>query len=84
MNFYWFDVFILGFTLLLGLKGILNGLIKEAFGLLGIVGGVFIASKYSNQAALFIQDTFYKIQNESLASFVGFLALLILFWKSFI
>ncbi|ARJ55820.1 CvpA family protein [Campylobacter cuniculorum] len=80
MNFYWFDVFILGFTLLLGLKGILNGLIKEAFGLLGIVGGVFIASKYSNQAALFIQDTFYKIQNESLASFVGFLALLILFW----
>ncbi|EAJ2126802.1 CvpA family protein, partial [Campylobacter upsaliensis] len=26
MNFYWFDAFIIGFTLLLGLKGILNGL----------------------------------------------------------
>ncbi|HEF8276989.1 TPA: CvpA family protein, partial [Campylobacter jejuni] len=23
MNFYWFDAFILGFTLLLGLKGII-------------------------------------------------------------
>ncbi|ELS5288670.1 CvpA family protein, partial [Campylobacter upsaliensis] len=23
MNFYWFDAFIIGFTLLLGLKGIL-------------------------------------------------------------
>ncbi len=80
MNFYWFDAFVLGFTLLLGLKGIINGLIKEVFGLLGIVGGVFIASKYANEAALFIQNTFYKIQNESLASFVGFLAILLLFW----
>ncbi len=80
MGFYWFDAFILGFTLLLGLKGIINGLIKEIFGLLGIVGGVFIASKYADRASLFIQNTFYKIQNESLASFVGFLALLILFW----
>lgn len=80
MNFYWFDVFILGFTLLLGLKGILNGLIKEIFGLVGIIGGVFIASKYTNQAALFIQNTFYKIENESLASFAGFLAVLIIFW----
>lgn len=51
MNFYWFDAFILGFTLLLGLKGIINGLIKEIFGLLGIIGGVFIASKYATQAA---------------------------------
>lgn len=80
MNFYWFDVFILGFTLLLGLKGILNGLIKEIFGLVGIIGGVFIASKYTDQAALFIQNTFYKIENESLASFAGFLAVLIIFW----
>ncbi|EPS1278128.1 CvpA family protein, partial [Campylobacter coli] len=26
MEFYWFDAFILGFTLLLGLKGIVSGL----------------------------------------------------------
>lgn len=80
MNFYWFDAFIIGFTLLLGLKGILNGLFKEIFGLLGIVGGVFIASKYANDGASFIQNTFYKIENESLASFAGFLAILVIFW----
>ncbi|MCX2682446.1 CvpA family protein [Campylobacter sp. MIT 21-1685] len=80
MNFYWFDAFILGFTLLLGLKGILNGLVKEIFGLIGIVGGVFLASKYSNQAAILIQKNFYTIENESLANFAGFLVLLILFW----
>ncbi|MBJ6740364.1 CvpA family protein, partial [Campylobacter jejuni] len=80
MNFYWFDAFILGFTLLLGLKGIINGLIKEIFGLLGIIGGVFIASQYATQAAEFIQSTFYKIENQSLAGFAGFLAILIIFW----
>ena len=66
--------------MLLGLKGILNGLFKEIFGLLGIVGGVFIASKYANDGASFIQNTFYKIENESLASFAGFLAILVIFW----
>ncbi|MBK1963716.1 CvpA family protein [Campylobacter novaezeelandiae] len=80
MNFYWFDIFILGFTLLLGLKGILNGLFKEVFGLVGIVGGIFIASKYSAEATKLIQNTFYKIENESLASFAGFMVILVLFW----
>ncbi|MBZ7935157.1 MULTISPECIES: CvpA family protein [Campylobacter] len=80
MNFYWFDAFILGFTLLLGLKGIINGLIKEVFGILGIIGGVFVASKYSSSASTFIENTFYKIENQSLANFAGFLVILIIFW----
>ncbi|TKX32646.1 CvpA family protein [Campylobacter aviculae] len=80
MNFYWFDAFILGFTLLLGLKGIINGLIKEIFGLLGIIGGVFVASKYASEASEFIRNTFYKIDNQSLANFAGFLAVLVIFW----
>ena len=80
MNFYWFDALIVGFTLLLGLKGIINGLIKEIFGLLGIIGGIFIASKYAPQMAQFIQNTFYKIENESLAQFAAFLIILIVFW----
>jgi len=80
MNFYWFDAIILGFTLLLGLKGSVNGLIREIFGLLGIIGGVFVASMFASNAADFIQNTFYQIGNEDLANFAGFLVVLVVFW----
>lgn len=77
---YWFDIFILGFTLLLGLKGVIDGLIKEVFGLIGIIGGVIFASRYSQEAANFISNNLYKIENESLALFAGFLIILVVFW----
>ena len=79
-NFYWFDIFIIGFTLLLGLKGIINGLIKEVFGLIGIIGGVIVASRFSESAFIFISNNFYNIENEALGKFAGFLIVLVLFW----
>ncbi|EAJ0335474.1 CvpA family protein [Campylobacter lari] len=78
-NFSWFDVFVLGLTAILGLKGLVSGLFKEIFGLLGIVGGVFLASRFRNEAADII-NSFYHIQNENLAIFAGFLVLLIVIW----
>ena len=36
----WFDIIIIALVLMLGIKGILNGLIKEAFGLIGLIGGL--------------------------------------------
>ncbi|TQR33094.1 colicin V synthesis protein [Campylobacter sp. MIT 99-7217] len=80
MNLYWFDIFVFGFTFLLGLKGIVNGLLKEFFGLLGVLGGFILASKYSKQAADFIENTFHRIDNQDLALFLGFLLVLILVW----
>lgn len=80
MSFYWFDIIIIGFTLLLGLKGGVNGLIKEIFGLVGIIGGVFLASKLAEESANLIQTHLYQIANQDLAEFAGFLVVLILFW----
>lgn len=80
MGAYWFDVLVLGLTFLLGLKGIVNGLIKELFGLLGIFGGVWLASMNSRAAADFIESTFYRIDNADLAVFLGFLAILVCVW----
>ncbi|WP_291950967.1 CvpA family protein [Campylobacter sp.] len=79
-NFMWFDIFIIGLTLILGLKGLVSGLFKEIFGLLGIVGGVLVASRYAKEVANIIDKNFYEIQNENLAVFAGFLILLIVIW----
>ncbi|MBT0828780.1 CvpA family protein [Campylobacter lari] len=79
-NFSWFDVFVLGLTVILGLKGLVSGLFKEIFGLLGIVGGVLLASRYAKEVAEIINNNFYAIENENLAIFAGFLALLIVIW----
>lgn len=77
---YWFDILICGLTLLLGIKGAVNGLVKELFGLLGIVGGVLIASRLANKASAFISSNIHNINNEDLGKFIGFLLVLIIFW----
>ncbi|TQR61140.1 CvpA family protein [Campylobacter troglodytis] len=80
MNLYWFDILILAFTFLLGLRGIISGLVKEVFGLLGIIGGVLLASRYSQTVGQLIDSKIYKIANDDLMLFAGFLVILIIFW----
>ena len=41
-----FDLVIILITLLLGLKGLFRGLIKEIFGIVGIVGTTFVSSVF--------------------------------------
>ncbi len=77
---YWFDILVFGITLLLGLKGIINGLVKEFFGLLGIVGGVLLASRLAKNASDFINSNIHNLQNDELGQFIGFLCVLIVFW----
>ena len=44
-----FDLVIITITLLLGLKGLFRGIIKEIFGIIGIIGAIFVASRISTQ-----------------------------------
>ena len=48
-SFSYFDLVVGLLIVLVGLKGIVNGFIREVFGLIGIVGGVFIASVYATE-----------------------------------
>jgi len=82
VDFNYFDVTITAIVLILGIKGFMNGFIKEVFGLVGLVGGVYFASRLSTEAASFINSTFVQIENTALLKLLGFLSILIIVWLS--
>lgn len=79
-----FDLVAAVIILLLGLKGILNGFFKELFGLLGIVGGIFVASRVGDDVGAFLSDNIFHFDSHAVVSFSGFLLTLILFWLSMV
>lgn len=80
MEFNYFDIIASVIILLLGLKGIINGFFKEVFGLVGIIGGLFVASRVGNEVGQYISDMFLKLDNTSAINFTGFLVTLAAFW----
>jgi len=80
MDFNYFDVTIASIILILGIKGFMQGLIKEAFGLLGLVAGVYFASRLADTAAAFIDTNFLHMENTSLLKLIGFLVILTIIW----
>jgi membrane protein required for colicin V production len=76
MEFSWFDIIIVAIILLLGIKGFINGFIKELFGFIGIIGGIFFASRFAYEAGTFISNNVYNIQNEAFVRIIGFIVLL--------
>lgn len=84
MEISYFDIVVGAIILLLGLKGILNGFFKELFGLIGIIGGVFVASRAGNSMGQMINDSLLHIQNQAAINFTGFLITLAVFWLAMI
>lgn len=80
LNFNYFDMIIASIVVILGIKGMMNGFIKELFGLLGLVGGVYIASRSANAAAAFIEKNFYHTDNATLLQLIGFITVLAVVW----
>ncbi len=74
------DLGIIAIVIFLGIKGLFNGLFKELFGLIGIVGGVYVGTRLGHDAGLYINDNFLHLSNGSVISVTGFLATLIIFW----
>jgi len=84
MDFNYFDLIVAVIILLLGLKGILNGFFKELFGLIGIVGGIFIASRVSGDVGAFLNENIFHFESQALINFSGFLLILALFWLAMV
>lgn len=74
-----FDIIVGGLVILLGLKGLLKGFVKEFFALVGIVGGVFIASRTANEVGTFVNGII-PMQNDNTILLAGFVTALGLFW----
>ena len=74
------DIIIVAITLLLAIKGFFNGFIKEAFGLIGIIGGIYIAGLYYHQAGMYINSNLMTIPNKSAINLIGFISVFFLFW----
>lgn len=80
MDLNYFDVAVGSVVLLLGLKGLLNGFSKEVFGLIGIVGGVFVASHLGGIIGKFISDYLFHFESATAINLVGFIFALGIFW----
>ncbi len=80
MEINYFDTIVAAIIILLGLKGILNGFFKELFGLIGIIGGIFIASRFGDFVGEYLSNLIFHFPNQAAISFTGFLVTLIAFW----
>jgi len=80
IDFNYFDVVIAAIVLLLAIKGFMHGFIKEIFGLVGLIGGVYFASRLAGTAADFIDKNFLHLDNVALLKLIGFLIVLIVVW----
>lgn len=74
-----FDIVVVVMVVLLGLKGLFRGITKELFGLIGIVGGVFIASRLANDVGNFA-NSIIPMDNENTILLSGFVVALVVFW----
>ncbi|QDF28372.1 CvpA family protein [Halarcobacter anaerophilus] len=78
-SFTVFDIVIISITVLLGLKGLLRGFIKEIFGLVGIIGGIFVASRMAEEIGSLVAPLL-ALENSATIKLIGFIIGLVGFW----
>jgi len=85
----WFDIGCLVLVVLFGLRGITNGIVKEIFGILGLIGGLFAAMRYKTMAGEWIAAKIPALQNangvlsgDTTQVLIGFIAVLFGVWIS--
>ena len=57
----WLDLIIIAFTLIFALKGLSSGLIREIFGIIGMIGGFIIAIKFKSEVGAWISSNIYDL-----------------------
>lgn len=74
-----FDLVIIILTLLLGIKGLFRGIIKEIFGIIGIIGAIFVASRIATQTGELLAPVLV-LENPATIKLIGFIVTLLIVW----
>ena len=75
----YFDIIIVLMVMILALKGLFTGLIRELCSVFGIIGGVLLASRF-NVALGGALNSLLKIESPTLVNLIGFVAILGVLW----
>jgi len=76
------DFALIGLIVFLGLKGLFNGFFKEVFGIVGLIGGIFLGTRFGSEAGQYINENFLHLDDNKVIVFTGFLATMIIVWLS--
>ena len=76
----YFDLFVGTLILFLALKGVISGFVKEVFGLIGVVGGIFLAFRYGDSVGVKVDEMLYHFDSQGAVSLAGFAVTLFGVW----
>lgn len=75
----YFDIVIIAIVVILAFKGVFSGFIREVCSIVGIVGGVLLASRFNMDLSLWI-NSFLKLESQTLLNVIGFMIILGSIW----
>ncbi len=79
-NLNYLDITIVALIFILSIKGFVNGFLRELFGLLGLIGGIVVASREFSFVAQYIYDKLYPLENMALLNLLGFIIIVLAIW----
>lgn len=84
MDFQNIDIVMIGITLFLAIRGLVNGFSKELFNFLGLIGAVFVASRFNDIVGkLIIEQNVLPPSMEQYQKVIGFIAVFVGIWIIF-
>jgi membrane protein required for colicin V production len=73
------DIVLIVLIIMLSFKGYFNGAVRELVGFIGLIGGVFVASRAAEPVAAMIRNSIH-MGNPALLKLLGFLLILGIIW----
>lgn len=80
MENYYTDIGVIVIVAFLGLRGLKNGLILEIMGVIGVVLGIYCASKYCIEGAHYLELAGLKFDNKNVLWMLSFILILAVVW----